>query len=49
MVNLAAESPDRHPDNLTLTRFADIIQAPNQQRIVFTAPARGLYLVSVHY
>ncbi len=49
MVNLATGAQDRHPDNLTLARFADIIQAPTDQRIVFTAPARGLYLVSVHY
>ncbi len=49
MINLASIHPNRHPDNLTLERFADIIEAPKDHRIVFTAPARGLYLVSVHY
>ena len=49
MVNLATTDRDRHPDNLTLARFADIIHTPSDHRIVFTAPAQGLYLVSVHY
>jgi len=49
MVNVASASHDRHPENLTLDRFADIIEAPTGHRVVFTAPAQGLYLVSVHY
>ena len=49
MVNLASADRDRHPENLTLDRFADIIEAPTGHRVVFTAPPQGLYLVSVHY
>lgn len=49
MVNLASTHRDRHPRNLTLERFADIIEAPTGHRVVFTAPPQGLYLVSVHY
>ncbi len=49
MCNLAATVPTRHPENLTLDRFADIIEAPTGHRVVFTAPPQGLYLVSVHY
>ena len=49
MVNIATIDKDQHPDNLTLDKFADIIQAPTEQRIVFTAPPHGLYLVTVKY
>lgn len=49
MLNLASEDPDRNPRNLTLERFADIILSGSQERNPFTAPARGLYLVSVGY
>jgi tRNA pseudouridine38-40 synthase len=49
MVNIAEENPDNNKQNLTLERFADIIKAANDNRVVFTAPAQGLYLVSVHY
>jgi len=49
MVNIATIDKDQHPDNLTLDKFADIIQAPTEQRIVFTAPPQGLYLVTVKY
>lgn len=49
MVNLASTTRDHHPENLTLDRFANIIHSPEGQRVVFTAPAQGLYLVSVHY
>ena len=49
MVNVASPNKDNHPENLTLSQFADIIHAPSGQRIVFTAPAQGLYLVSVAY
>lgn len=49
MVNLAAVNPDHHRDNLTLDQFADILRAPTVQRVVFTAPPQGLYLVTVKY
>ena len=49
MVNIATIDKDRHPDNLTLEKFADILKAPTDQRIVFTAPPQGLYLVTVKY
>jgi tRNA pseudouridine38-40 synthase len=49
MVNLARSRPDRNPDNLTLDSFEDIILDPGDRRVVFTAPAHGLYLVSVGY
>ncbi len=49
MVNLATRNKDRHPENLTLAQFADIIRSASEQRVVFTAPAHGLYLVSVLY
>jgi len=49
MVNLARIRRDRHPENLTLSRFRDILLAPSEIRVVFTAPAHGLYLVSVGY
>ncbi|MBD3404019.1 tRNA pseudouridine(38-40) synthase TruA [candidate division GN15 bacterium] len=49
MINLAAETPDRHPANLTLADFGDIMKIPSETRVPFTAPAHGLYLVSVGY
>ncbi|MFZ5980000.1 MAG: tRNA pseudouridine(38-40) synthase TruA [Candidatus Zixiibacteriota bacterium] len=49
MVNLADENPDDNLLNLTLNRFSDIINTQAEERITFTAPARGLYLVSVGY
>ena len=49
MVNVASIDRDHHPENLTLEQFADIIHAPRDRRVVFTAPAQGLYLVSVTY
>lgn len=49
MVNLASASQDANPDNLTLAGFADIIRQPHGRRVIFTAPAHGLYLVSVSY
>ena len=49
MLNLADSRPDRNRDNLTLTDFQDIIHAPQDRRIRFTAPAHGLYLVAVGY
>ncbi|MDF1544387.1 MAG: tRNA pseudouridine(38-40) synthase TruA [bacterium] len=49
MVNLARTDQDENPHNLTLARFADILQSGNEERIVFTAPAHGLYLRSVGY
>jgi tRNA pseudouridine38-40 synthase len=49
MINVATISPDAHPHNLTLSRLADMLATPAEQRNVFTAPAHGLYLVSVGY
>ena len=49
MLNLAAIEPDQNPMNLTLDTFSDIITAPGEGRVAFTAPARGLYLVKVTY
>jgi len=49
MVNLARTEPDDNALNLTLNSFRDIIQTPSDERVVFTAPAHGLYLVSVQY
>ncbi len=49
MVNLAQPTQDENRHNLTLARFADILQSDNEERIVFTAPAHGLYLRSVGY
>jgi tRNA pseudouridine38-40 synthase len=49
MVNLAAVEKDNNPQNLTLERFGDIIQSLTEERVVFTAPPQGLYLVSVQY
>jgi tRNA pseudouridine38-40 synthase len=49
MVNLATVEKDNNPQNLTLERFGDIIQSLTEERVVFTAPPQGLYLVSVQY
>ncbi|MEW6411612.1 MAG: tRNA pseudouridine(38-40) synthase TruA [Candidatus Zixiibacteriota bacterium] len=49
MINLASVKPDKNKLNLTLDRFSDIIKASTSERIKFTAPAQGLYLVSVGY
>jgi len=49
MLNLASAEPDHNPHNLTLAAFADIILSPKEHRVTFTAPAHGLYLVSVAY
>ena len=49
MVNLAAAEKDNNPHNLTLERFGDIIQSLTEERVIFTAPPQGLYLVSVQY
>ena len=49
MLNLAVVAPDRNSLNLTLERFRDIILATTDERVAFTAPAHGLYLVSVGY
>jgi tRNA pseudouridine38-40 synthase len=49
MVNLAAVEKDNNPQNLTLERFGDIIKSLTEERVVFTAPPQGLYLVSVQY
>jgi len=49
MLNLAARTPDRNRLNLTLQDFSDMITAPTEERVAFTAPAHGLYLVKVLY
>lgn len=49
MVNVATVEPDDNPRNLTPQRFRDILQNSTDERVVFTAPAHGLYLVSVGY
>ncbi len=49
MVNLSSDTQDANPGNLTLPDFADIMRSPHGRRVVFTAPAQGLYLVSVGY
>ncbi len=49
MVNIARTDKDLNPQNLTLDRLRDILDAPGEERVVFTAPAHGLYLVSVGY
>ena len=49
MVNLGTVEPDHHRENLTLDMFADILYAPTDRRVVFTAPPQGLYLVTVKY
>ncbi len=49
MVNLATIERDENRLNLTLETFRDIIISRTEERLVFTAPARGLYLVSVAY
>ena len=49
MVNLADENPDNNLLNLTLEQFSDIINSQTEERVTFTAPSRGLYLVSVGY
>ncbi len=49
MVNLSTVRPDNNMHNLTLERFGSIIAAKSRERVVFTAPACGLYLVQVGY
>ena len=49
MVNLAKENSDKNESNLTLPKFKDIIESSTDERVKFTAPACGLYLVSVMY
>lgn len=49
MINLATVNSDQNSQNLTLKSFTNIIRFPDGERNIFTAPARGLYLVSVGY
>ena len=49
MVNLARVKPDDNKHNSTLDAFKDIMENASGDRVVFTAPAAGLYLVSVGY
>jgi tRNA pseudouridine38-40 synthase len=49
MVNLASVKQDNNMRNLTLGRFGSIITGQIEERVVFTAPACGLYLVRVGY
>jgi tRNA pseudouridine38-40 synthase len=49
MVNVATINRDNNALNLTLDGFASMLSGWNSQRNPFTAPAHGLYLVSVGY
>jgi len=49
MVNLSSVRKDNNRQNLTLEQFKDIIRSLTEERVVFTAPPQGLYLVSVQY
>ncbi len=49
MVNTATPDQDNNKLNLTLDGFKDIIESPTTDRVTFTAPPQGLYLVSVGY
>ena len=49
MVNVATITQDQNERNLTLADFTDILTSSTTERVNFTAPARGLYLVSVGY
>ena len=49
MVNLGEVHQDKNSLNLTLEAFKDIMSASSEQRMAFTAPGHGLYLVSVGY
>ena len=54
MVNIVGKPADRNPLDLTFERFRDIISLsadrPGEpERVGFTAPAHGLYLVAVGY
>ena len=49
MMNVASENPDKNSLNLTLAGLADIIERQKEDRIRFTAPSHGLYLVAVGY
>ena len=49
MVNLGSVKQDNNLRNLTLSRFESILHGQVDERVVFTAPACGLYLVNVDY
>lgn len=49
MVNVATVNKDDNALNLTLDEFGSMLTSSNSQRNPFTAPAHGLYLVSVGY
>ncbi len=49
MVNIARLKQDKNKQNLTLESFRDIIESSTGERVTNTAPAQGLYLVSVQY
>ena len=49
MVNIATLNRDKNKQNLTLELFEDIIKTQTEERMPYTAPACGLYLVSVRY
>jgi len=49
MVNLATREPDNNKNNLTLEMLENILEGSSTERVVFTAPAAGLYLVKVGY
>ena len=49
MINLSLRTHDKNKLNLTLAQFENIIKSGTEERMTFTAPAHGLYLVSVGY
>jgi len=49
MLNLATVDQDKNKQNLTLQQFEDILLTAPEERIIFTAPPQGLYLVKVSY
>jgi len=49
MINIATMDSDKNSLNLTLKDFKDILNVRTEERITFTAPAHGLYLVAVGY
>jgi len=49
MANVAQVRPDSNRQNLTLQQFGDMLINCGDNRVPFTAPAHGLYLVAVGY
>ncbi len=49
MVNLGTVNQDKNKQNLTLQQFRDILLTASAERVSFTAPPQGLYLVKISY